>query len=125
MSNPYLNDKAIATAAQAGWAAPDPSTAVRSTPITDGPISSWRPRVMTVQGTMTATGVLMVLLLASATVGWMAAPTYGEDQVGLPGLAIVGILVGFACAIAALARTNANRVRFTAVAPVRATPFPS
>ena len=99
MSNPYLNDKAIATAAQAGWAAPDPSTAVRSTPITDGPISSWRPRVMTVQGTMTATGVLMVLLLASATVGWMAAPTYGEDQVGLPGLAIVGILVGFACAI--------------------------
>ncbi len=47
MSNPYLNDKAIATAAQAGWAAPDPSTAVRSTPITDGPISSWRPRVST------------------------------------------------------------------------------
>jgi uncharacterized YccA/Bax inhibitor family protein len=99
MSNPYLNDKAIATAAQAGWAAPEPSTQVRSTPITDGPISSWRPRVMTVQGTITATGVLMVLLLASATVGWIAAPEYSAGESGLPALAIAGILVGLGCAI--------------------------
>ena len=101
MSNPFLNDKAIATASQAGWAAPDPSA--RSTPINDpindGPISSWRPGVMTVSGTITATGVLMVLLLASATAGWIAAPSYGESGAGLPMLAIAGVLVGFVCAI--------------------------
>ncbi len=102
MSNPYLNDKAIAAAAQAGWAAPDPSTQVLGparTPIDDGPISTWHARVMTVNGTITATGVLLVLLLASATVGWMAAPSYADGEAGLPGLAIVGILVGFVCAI--------------------------
>lgn len=98
MSNPFLNDKAIATASQAGWAAPDPGSQVLGparTPITDGPISSWRPRVMTVNGTITATGVLMVLLLASATVGWNAT-----DDVGtVPAIALGGILVGFVCAI--------------------------
>ncbi len=103
MSNPYLNDKAIAVAAQAGWAAPEPSTQVlgpaRNTPITDGAISSWRPRVMTVQGTITATGVLLVILLASAVVGWMSTDELGNGRVSLPGLAIAGILVGFGCAI--------------------------
>ena len=98
MSNPFLNDKAIASASQAGWAAPDPSA--RSTPITDGPVSSWDPKAMTVNGTITATGVLMVILLASATVGWMSAPVSPNGQVSLPMLAIVGILVGFGCAIA-------------------------
>jgi uncharacterized YccA/Bax inhibitor family protein len=97
MSNPFLNDKALATAAQAGWAAPEPST--RSTPINDGPISSWRPGVMTIGGTVTATGVLMVLLLASATAGWIAAPSYDDGTSGLPMLAIAGVLVGFVCAI--------------------------
>jgi uncharacterized YccA/Bax inhibitor family protein len=100
MANPFLNDKAMAQASSAGWAAPEPSTRVgRSTPIDDGPVTSWAPRTMTVNGTITATGVMMVLLLASATVGWMASPTY-ENGGGLPMLAIVGILVGFVCAIA-------------------------
>lgn len=98
MSNPFLNDKAIASAAQAGWAAPDPGSQVLGparTPITDGPISSWRPRVMTVNGTITATGVLLTLLIASATAGWIAT----DDNGVVPGLAIGGILVGFVCAI--------------------------
>ncbi|MCB0998946.1 MAG: Bax inhibitor-1/YccA family protein [Acidimicrobiales bacterium] len=100
MSNPYLNDRAMASAAKAGWAAPDPGTmAGRNTPLTDGPVSSWRPRVMTVQGTATATGVLLVLLLASATVGWMAAPTYDTGETGFPALAIGGVIVGLICAI--------------------------
>jgi uncharacterized YccA/Bax inhibitor family protein len=98
MSNPFLNDKAIASAAQAGWAAPDPGSQVLGparTPITDGPISSWRPRVMTVNGTITATGVLLALLIASATAGWIAT----DDLGNVPTLAIGGILVGFVCAI--------------------------
>lgn len=102
MSNPFLNDKAIAAAAQSGWAAPEPSSQVLGparTPIDDGPVSAWNARVMTVNGTITATGVLLVILLASATVGWISAPTNDVGQVALPGLAIVGILVGFACAI--------------------------
>jgi uncharacterized YccA/Bax inhibitor family protein len=97
MSNPYLNDKALATAAQAGWAAPDPGT--RSTAIDDGPISRWHPGVMTVSGTATATGVLMVVLLAAAVVGWQAMPDRTESATGFPGLAIAGVLVGLVCAI--------------------------
>lgn len=102
MSNPYLNDKAIAAASRAGWAAPDPSTrtgTIGAGPIDDGPISAWRPGVMTVNGTVTATGVLLVLLFAAAAAGWMASPDLG-DEGGLPVLAIVGVLVGFGCAIA-------------------------
>jgi len=102
MSNPYLNDKAIAAAAQAGWAAPAPATHVLGparTPITDGPISSWQPRVMTVNGTITATGVLLTMLMASAVFGWTSTDELGNGGVSLPGLAIGGILVGFVCAI--------------------------
>jgi uncharacterized YccA/Bax inhibitor family protein len=103
MSNPFLNDKAIAAASKAGWAAPDPSSQVLGparTPIDDGPVSAWNPRVMTVGGTITATGVLLVLLIASATVGWISTPVYDNGAVGLPMLAIAGILIGFGCAIA-------------------------
>lgn len=101
MANPFLNDKAMSEASQAGWAAREPSTRVgRSTTIDDGPISAWAPRTMTVNGTITASGVMMVLLLASAAVGWMVAPTYADGTTGLPAMALLGILVGFGCAIA-------------------------
>ena len=100
MANPFLNDKSMEKAAQAGWAAPEPSTDVRSTPIDDGPISTWNPRVMTVSGTMTATGVLFVILFVSAVFGWNSTIELAEGAgVSLPGLAIVGTLVGFVCAI--------------------------
>ncbi len=125
MANPFLNDKAMDEAARDGWAAPDGAT--RSTPIgspaaasagpiaaggihsgpyagpiTDGPVSTWNSKVMTVGGTISATGVLFVLLLASAAVGWMSSSSQADGgQVrGFPTLAIVGILVGFGCAIA-------------------------
>src|SRR4029078_6087873 len=100
MANPILNDKTWNKAARdPGWAAPDPAT--RRTPITDGPISSWHSQVMTVGGTISATGVLMVVLLAAAVVGWQTGPeSQGGEVNGFPALALVGILVGFACAIA-------------------------
>jgi uncharacterized YccA/Bax inhibitor family protein len=111
MSNPLLNDKAMQKAAAAGWAAPDPST--RATPIDDGPISSWQRGVMTVQGTATATGVLLVLVLAAATAGWMSVDT---PATGFPGLALLGVVVGFACVIALMFRPMWARI----LAPVYA-----
>ena len=57
----------------------------RATPITDGPISPWHSQVMTVSGTMTATGVLMVILLAAAAVGWSMGPRQpGDVRPGSP-----------------------------------------
>ena len=100
MANPILNDKTWNKAARdPGWAAPDP--AGRHTPITDGPISPWRGNVMTVGGTISAAGVLMVILLAAAVVGWQMGPENSGSQIGkFPALALGGILIGFACAIA-------------------------
>ena len=70
-----------------------PSPTARSAPGTRG--------VMTVSGTLTATGVLMVLLLAAATVGWIdGASTTAPAPAASPHWRIVGMLVGFACVIA-------------------------
>ncbi|MEO8265045.1 MAG: Bax inhibitor-1/YccA family protein [Ilumatobacteraceae bacterium] len=104
MANPILNDNTWNKAAKApGWGAPDPTS--RRTPITDGPVSTWHSQVMTVGGTMSATGVLMVILLAAAVVGWQMGPNNSGSEVGgFPALALVGILVGFACAIAVFFR---------------------
>lgn len=105
MANPMLNDKALREAA-AGWAAPEPSTrATDLGPITDGPVSPWpAPQVargvMTINGTVSATGVLMVLLLAAAVVGWQSVDADQSEVRGFPMLALGGVLVGFGCAIA-------------------------
>jgi uncharacterized YccA/Bax inhibitor family protein len=95
VANPFLNDEALKKASSAGWAAPERST--RVTPIDDGPISAWESRPMTVAGTISATGVLFVLLLAAAAVGWSSVESVNE---GFPPLAFAGIAVGFACVIA-------------------------
>jgi uncharacterized YccA/Bax inhibitor family protein len=79
MPNPVLNDKvfqeaAASTEAEAGWAAPEPSTeGVYHPPINDGPVTPYRSvreGVMTVGGTAAAAGVLIVLLGITAVVGW-------------------------------------------------------
>jgi uncharacterized YccA/Bax inhibitor family protein len=99
MANPIFNEKTWNKAARnPGWGAPDPTT--RSAPITDGPVSAWHSKVMTVSGTISAAGVLMVLLLVSAFVGWQSGPTNEVGKTGFPALALGGILVGFACVIA-------------------------
>jgi uncharacterized YccA/Bax inhibitor family protein len=113
--NPILNDKTFEEA-QSGWAAPKapsaggtvwpaPGGAPTATRVSDGPVSTWRSGVMTVRGSITATAVLFVLLLASATVGWIsttAATTRpdGSLEVTFPVLAMVGVIVGFIAVIA-------------------------
>lgn len=105
MSNPVLNERSLKAAG--GWAAPQPGTAAGEyyPPIDDGPVSSWRPQAMTVNGTITATATLFVLLLASAAVGWMQTDSMSRDidgnaQVGFPPFAFVGVIVGLVCVIA-------------------------
>ncbi|MEZ5256130.1 MAG: Bax inhibitor-1/YccA family protein [Ilumatobacteraceae bacterium] len=110
MANPLLNDKALPEAAKRSgtWAAPDPNRpgyGMPTAPITDGPVSPWNPsgtdqKVMTVGGTASATGVLFVLLLVSAAFGWFAVDPASPNNAGFPGLAMIGVLVGFAAVIA-------------------------
>jgi len=117
MSNPVLNERALRKAASS-WAPPQSGTAFgepgyavakdRETPVSDGPISPWKA-AMTVQGTISATATLFVLLLASAAFGWIR--TGGPEAVelgggmveyryGIPALAWVGVVVGLVAAIA-------------------------
>jgi uncharacterized YccA/Bax inhibitor family protein len=115
MANPIFNETTWNKAARnPGWGAPDPGT--RATPITDGPVSAWHSQVMTVGGTISAAGVLMVVLLAAAVVGWQSGPDNQVGQTGFPALALGGILVGFACVIAMYFRPMWSRV----LAPVYA-----
>lgn len=125
MANPILNEKAAAEAAKAGWGAPDPGSrstpipGTSRTPITDGPVSPWTPTAgatMTVGGTATATGVLLVLLLGAAAMGWAAGPSSDATNPKFPVLAIVGVIVGFACAFGVMFRPNLAKV----LAPVYA-----
>ena len=117
MSNPFFNEKKMNDDA-AGWAAPTSSAAVASKPqgfptgepVTDGPVSSWKP-AMTVNGVITAASVLFVLLLASASFGWMSTsvdPTTGEFQ--MPPLAMLGIVVGFGAVMLAYFKPNLAKI---------------
>ena len=101
MSNPVLNERRL-QAAGTTWAPPEPSTD-HFPPVTDGPVSSWRPEVMTVNGVISATATLFVLLLISATYGWIE--TGGPEEVvlsdgsidfnySIPALAWGGMILG-------------------------------
>lgn len=106
MANPILNDKALREASEAGyasgaWAPPQGrSTPIPGTAISDGPISAWHSQTMTVQGTATATGVLFILLLASAVFGWSLVKTSLNGEITFPTWSLLGVLVGFGCVLA-------------------------
>jgi uncharacterized YccA/Bax inhibitor family protein len=114
MPNPFLNEKKL-EADRAGWAAPvapSPGGAVWAAPtppgapaapgprVDDGPISRWRPGVMTVNGSITATAVLFTLLLVSAVFGWLATDASPQGEIEFPGIAMIGVVVGFVSVIA-------------------------
>jgi uncharacterized YccA/Bax inhibitor family protein len=82
MSNPVFNEESFkrplsSTAAgppapgRPGGALP-PQGHVATQPVSDGPVSGWQ-KAMTINGTITASMVLLVLLLVSASFGWSAA----------------------------------------------------
>jgi uncharacterized YccA/Bax inhibitor family protein len=120
MANPVLSDKVFESAAaeaNPGWAAPSPaSEGVYHPPITDGPISPYTPvraGAMTIGGTVAATGVLLVLLLAGALVGWnlVKLDAAGEVQT-FPGWLFVPLLG--ALGLAFLTVFKPHLARFTA-----------
>jgi uncharacterized YccA/Bax inhibitor family protein len=93
MPNPVLNEKVFETAAapseaDAGWAAPGADTVVHP-PMTDGPTTPYisaRTGVMTVGGTAAASGVLLVVAIAAAAVGWNLVDVDPTSQtVNFPG----------------------------------------
>ena len=101
MSNPVLNERRLHAAGNT-WAPPEPSTD-HFPPVTDGQVSSWQSQVMTVNGVISATATLFVLLLASAAVGWIATgePTEvlsNDESIGysysIPPLAWGGLILG-------------------------------
>ena len=111
MANPILNDKMLESS-RAGWAAPNPPSPGGQTwappqpgtqAVDDGPVSPWQG-AMTVNGTIAKTAFLFVLLLASATAGWMATgEEVGQDRFGnevvvakFPAIAMLGIVIGIA-----------------------------
>jgi uncharacterized YccA/Bax inhibitor family protein len=104
MPSPVFNERTMSTARNT-W--PPPESPTYFPPVSDGPVSTWRPRAMTVNGAITATATLFALLLASAAVGWIA--TGGPEtevvdgrtveRLTIPALAWVGLLVGFGIAI--------------------------
>lgn len=123
MPNPVLNDRTLRSA-PAMWAPPEPSSD-QFPPISDGPVGSWQPQVMTVNGTISATATLFVLLLLSASAGWIAtgAPEpvqLANGQIGynysIPVLAWVGLFVGIGLTFFLMARPHLAKF----VAPIYA-----
>ena len=120
MQNAILNERRLAEA-QSGWAAPNPPSpggqiwappsapGAATAPITDGPVSTWRG-AMTVRGTLTATSLLFLILLVAAYFGWQATPEPTVDaatntiRYGFPGIALVGVAIGFAAVMALIFR---------------------
>jgi len=120
MSNPLLNNKAFnravaRTPEQSGWGSPDGTTqdvargnappqqspTQWNPPITDGAVTQWRSaNPMTAKGAMSATLLLMVLLLAAAAFGWAQVPDAIDGaQPAFPAWTIGGVFVGLACAL--------------------------
>lgn len=100
MANPVLSERTLQTA-RTTWPPPAPS---QRRGIDDGPISPWRPSVMTVDGTIRATALLFVLLLVGGAVGWamVGEPAIvirdgvAYEQSAIPALAWGGLIVGVA-----------------------------
>lgn len=111
MANPMLNDRALDTASRWSRTTSGGTDVLTQWPPpgVDGPADSLgRRATMTMRGTASATGVLLVLLLVSATAGWVATggPEIVNTAAGLqydytiPMLAWAGIGVGLICVFA-------------------------
>jgi uncharacterized YccA/Bax inhibitor family protein len=119
MANPVFKEEAFDKASQdfrasqPGWAAPEVGTHVQTQPITDGPVSSWQ-KAMTLNGTISAAAVLLVLLLVAGAFGWNAAsgPTLenGVETYSFPPMAFLGIIVGFIAVIVANIKPNLAKI---------------
>jgi uncharacterized YccA/Bax inhibitor family protein len=119
MSNPVFKEEAFNQASQdfratqPGWGAPVAGSHVQTQPVTDGPVSSWQ-KAMTLNGTISASAVLLVLLLVAGSFGWSAAtgPTLenGVETYSFPPMAFLGIVIGFVAVIVANIKPNLAKI---------------
>lgn len=134
MPNPVLNDKAFAKAVartpdQSGWGSPsgtsrdvergpDTTAPKWNPPVSDGPVTPWRSaNPMTARGAVSATLLLMVVLIAAATFGWVQVPDVAAGEAAkFPAWTLIGMLVGLGCALVLTFKPNLARV----LAPVYA-----
>jgi uncharacterized YccA/Bax inhibitor family protein len=113
VSNPILNDKAFekATVAAAGadGALPPPAVGTR-VGMDDGPISPYRAyKPMTLDGTIASTGILFVLLLASAVWGWNLVDVSAGEVTSFPSWSIFAVLIGFGAVLLASFKPHLSR----------------
>lgn len=119
MSNPLLNERAMARAVERGakdgaWAPPQgapvsdrnvgwnptinmPRPGAQTGPVSDGPVTPWEPagRTMTVGGVASASLILFALLMIAAAFGWTSVKTMDGEVYQFPAMAMIGIIVGF------------------------------
>jgi uncharacterized YccA/Bax inhibitor family protein len=111
MSNPVFNEEKFEEAS-AGWAATT-KAGTQGRAVGDGPVSSWQ-KSMTINGTISASVVLLILLLVAASFGWNAATgpttTDGVDTYSFPPMAMLGIVIGFAAVFAAMFKPNLAKI---------------
>ncbi len=101
--NPALNDKIFereTRAAQAG------AIGVDSRPPVDDTVSPWTPtrppagyQAMTIGGTVSATAVLLVILLMGGGIGWSQVKTIDGEVSSIPGWLIIGLIGALGVAI--------------------------
>lgn len=134
MANPILNDKSFGRAVartpdQSGWASPtgtgqdvqrgaDALAQQWNPPVSDGPVTPWRSEnPMTAGGAVSATLLLMVVLIAAATFGWIQVPdVVAGEAATFPAWTLLGMLAGLVCAFVIIFKPTFARV----LAPVYA-----
>ena len=113
-----LNDRSLQTAVareegQAGWAAPSgQASGTWAPPVNDGPVSRWDGGIMTASGTASATLMLLLLLVASATYTWftIGAPA-ADGTIAFPaGWVLGGVVVALVCALIGTFKPRAARI---------------
>jgi uncharacterized YccA/Bax inhibitor family protein len=111
MSNPILSDKNFRVGGR-GAATLAPPARWRP-PTDDGRDTRWQSATderMSVRGVVSATTMLLVLLLISAAFGWAAVPRAAEGEpTKFPGIAMIGVLVGFGAVIVSVFKPTLAR----------------
>jgi uncharacterized YccA/Bax inhibitor family protein len=110
MANPALNDQALqrqfdTEQLRPGWGSPSAGFRTDRT----GPMAPTAYDQMTVAGSVTATGVLLVLLTAAGVVGWNAVKVVGTT-VDFPGWVMLPLLAGLGLAIGPILRPQWARI---------------
>jgi uncharacterized YccA/Bax inhibitor family protein len=111
VANPILTDNAFEQAAvTASGGLPPPSAGTQVGPIDDGPITPYRAyKPMTLDGTIAATGVLFVILLAAAIWGWNLVEVKEGQVASFPSWSIFAILIGFAAVLVAAFKPHLSK----------------